>query len=251
MDGRGTADLPREQTVLLARCVSCRPHRFASQRTPVACLGRCPHRYTASVPSCTCEYDEEPEGGTDPAAARTGGTPEADASRKRRVPETRCFHIGFQRITASSRTSRRPVSPTETPLGREIDFHALRHTWATFLSRNDVSTRKLQALCRHSDPKLSANVYTDGSQLDTYAAIEHLPRLHPDGEYTPESTLAPDLAGLVVSRGGDQIETDGRMWKTLGKRRLVPTRRVWARKVRKMGMVRDTGFEPVTPTVSM
>ena len=60
-------------------------------------------------------------------------------------------------------------------LGRDLDFHALRHTFATFLSKHGVTSRQLQALCRHSDPKLSANVYTDASQIGTLESVKNLP----------------------------------------------------------------------------
>jgi len=42
-----------------------------------------------------------------------------------------------------------------------IDFHALRATFATSLARADVPLTQTQRLMRHSDPKLTANVYTD------------------------------------------------------------------------------------------
>ena len=62
-------------------------------------------------------------------------------------------------------------------VGRYADFHALRHTWATFLQRNDVPQRFAMKLMRHSDIKLTAKVYTDETQLPIYAAIKDLPRL--------------------------------------------------------------------------
>ena len=58
---------------------------------------------------------------------------------------------------------------------RDLDFRALRYTYVTFLARSGVSPRVLQVLSRHSDPKLSANVYTAASKLDTVHAIKGLP----------------------------------------------------------------------------
>jgi len=61
--------------------------------------------------------------------------------------------------------------------GRYADFHALRHTWATFLQRNDVPQRFAMKLMRHSDIKLTSKVYTDEMQLPIYDSIKNLPRL--------------------------------------------------------------------------
>src|SRR5437016_1930157 len=45
--------------------------------------------------------------------------------------------------------------------GRTLDVHALRTTFGTLLSRGGVPLRTAQAAMRHSDPSLTANVYTD------------------------------------------------------------------------------------------
>lgn len=81
-------------------------------------------------------------------------------------------------------------------MGRDLDFHALRYTWATFLTGDGISTRQLQALCRHSDPKLSANVYTDASQIDSFQAVSKLPRLFECPEHGPELR---DKSGQTLS----------------------------------------------------
>jgi len=60
-------------------------------------------------------------------------------------------------------------------LGRKADFHGLRYTFATRLAKNGISQRFTQELMRHSDPALTANIYTDASQLPTYDAVASLP----------------------------------------------------------------------------
>jgi len=62
--------------------------------------------------------------------------------------------------------------------GRTIDIHALRHTFGTHLSKAGVPLRTAQAAMRHSDPSLTANVYTDPKLLDVAGALESLPRLN-------------------------------------------------------------------------
>lgn len=59
--------------------------------------------------------------------------------------------------------------------GRKLDFHALRNTFATKLARNGVSQRTAQELLRHSDPRLTANIYTDATQLPSFDSVAGLP----------------------------------------------------------------------------
>jgi integrase len=58
--------------------------------------------------------------------------------------------------------------------GRKLDFHSFRYTFATKLARKGVSQRLTQELMRHSDPRLTANLYTDVSQLPTFEAVQDL-----------------------------------------------------------------------------
>ncbi|GHC13906.1 hypothetical protein GCM10007047_34010 [Cerasicoccus arenae] len=59
-------------------------------------------------------------------------------------------------------------------MGRKLDFHALRYTFATKLAREGTSQRTTQELMRHSDPKMTAQIYTDASQLPTFDAVNSL-----------------------------------------------------------------------------
>jgi integrase len=61
--------------------------------------------------------------------------------------------------------------------GKTLDIHALRHTTATFLSRARVPPSVAQRIMRHSDIKLTLQVYTDVQQLDEAEAIAALPQL--------------------------------------------------------------------------
>ena len=61
--------------------------------------------------------------------------------------------------------------------GRTLDVHALRMTFGTLLGRGGVPLRTTQAAMRHSDPKLTANVYTDPKLLDVRGALDALPSL--------------------------------------------------------------------------
>ena len=59
--------------------------------------------------------------------------------------------------------------------GRFADFHALRHTFITNLARADVSPKTAQTLARHSDIRLTMEVYTHVEQQQQVEAIEALP----------------------------------------------------------------------------
>lgn len=58
--------------------------------------------------------------------------------------------------------------------GRKLDFHSFRYTFATKLARQGVSQRLAQELMRHSDPRLTANLYTDAAHLPTFDAVDQL-----------------------------------------------------------------------------
>ncbi len=78
------------------------------------------------------------------------------------------------------------------------------------MARYGISQRLAQELMRHSDPKLTAQVYTDASQLPIQAAIQQLPwqglEIHSVTKATDGSTASqiasqnPDFSGLLQSR---------------------------------------------------
>ena len=92
--------------------------------------------------------------------------------------------------------------PYRDELGLYGDFHALRHTWATFLQRNGVAQRFAMKLMRHSDIRLTAQVYTDEMQLPIYDAIKNLPRLDAVPGYTQIRAQNLGGNGQTVSQSG-------------------------------------------------
>jgi integrase len=76
--------------------------------------------------------------------------------------------------------------PKRDGRGRTLDVHALRTTFGTLLGRGGVPLRTAQAAMRHSDPKLTANVYTDPKLLDVEGALDALPSLSLDAGPTAE-----------------------------------------------------------------
>jgi len=59
--------------------------------------------------------------------------------------------------------------------GRQVDIHALRHTFGTHLSASGVHPRTAMAAMRHSRIELTMNYYTDPVLLDVAGAVGALP----------------------------------------------------------------------------
>jgi integrase len=60
---------------------------------------------------------------------------------------------------------------------RRADFHALRHTYGTLLAKAGVAPRVAMSLMRHTDMRLTMNVYTDPRVFDMAGAVEMLPAM--------------------------------------------------------------------------
>jgi hypothetical protein len=89
-----------------------------------------------------------------------------------------------------------------------VDFHALRATYITLLVKGGASVKVAQELARHSDPKLTMNVYTKLGVHDLTGALDALPSLTGD-EPTSEAARAtgtydttPDSARNRLRNGG-------------------------------------------------
>ena len=63
--------------------------------------------------------------------------------------------------------------------GRFADFHATRHTFITNLSRAGVSPKTAQKLARHSDIRLTMNVYSHTDLAEKVEAVGRLPSAVP------------------------------------------------------------------------
>ncbi len=81
--------------------------------------------------------------------------------------------------------------------GRHVDMHSLRHGFITTLAKAGVPMKALQTLARHSDPKLTMNVYAHLTLFDTAAALDALPDLTRPTE--PQAVRATGTAGMQTS----------------------------------------------------
>jgi integrase len=63
--------------------------------------------------------------------------------------------------------------------GQRVDLHSLRKSFGTFLALAGVPLTVTQRLMRHSDPKLTSNIYTDLNKLDLHGAVSAMPPVGP------------------------------------------------------------------------
>jgi integrase len=104
-------------------------------------------------------------------------------------PDTLVFDVPSRLVKILDRDLRLAGIPKHDDRGRVLDVHALRHTFGTLLSKGGVAPRTAQAAMRHSDIKLTMNVYTDPALLDVRGALDVLPPLPLGGELPEKEAL--------------------------------------------------------------
>ncbi len=99
------------------------------------------------------------------------------AVREALPPETPLFNVPDGLVQILDRDLRTAGIPKVDERGCRVHIHAMRHTFGTMLAKSGVPLRTAQEAMRHSDPKLTANVYTDPKLLDIAGALDALPTL--------------------------------------------------------------------------
>lgn len=117
-----------------------------------------------------------------------------------RLPaDTPLFNVPSGLIRIFNRDLKAAGIAKEDDRGRTLDVHALRTTFGTLLSRGGVPLRTAQAAMRHSDPSLTANIYTDPRLLDVHGALDALPSLplaqDPDDDREPVQATSTGTYG--------------------------------------------------------
>jgi integrase len=90
-------------------------------------------------------------------------------------PRNRVFDIPADLIRRFHADRKRAAIASEDDRGRRVDLHSLRLTFGTLLAKSGVPLTVAQRLMRHSDPKLTSNIYTDVRVLDLRGAVESIP----------------------------------------------------------------------------
>lgn len=87
----------------------------------------------------------------------------------------------------------------EDKQGRRFDFHAFRKTLNTLMARNNVDPHLRKLAMRHSDLKLTLDVYTDTTVLPVGNAIRGLSRI---GQYAVPCAVDLGAEGREVAQVG-------------------------------------------------
>jgi integrase len=87
-------------------------------------------------------------------------------------------------------------------LGRQADFHAIRRSLNTHLAQNGVDPHTRKEIMRHSELRLTLDVYTDPTALPTVAAMEKLPIFAILQENAQIDAHNPDSAVHGVAHSG-------------------------------------------------
>ena len=107
--------------------------------------------------------------------------------------------------------------PYKDAQGRIANFHCLRRTLCTMLHNAGVPQRVAQEIMRHSDPRLTAMVYTDSSCLDIKKALDSLPDLSSSVDETEGAAhieahgIALEGQNLTLSVKNDFLEKNAQV----------------------------------------
>ncbi len=100
--------------------------------------------------------------------------------------------------------------------GNHVHLHAMRKTTCTMLNRAGVPARVAQKIMRHSDIRLTMEVYTDEGQLDVRSALDRMPQVtmpgrgiqlltqneaHRNSDAPPDAPIPFNVGLLVTSPG--------------------------------------------------
>ena len=88
--------------------------------------------------------------------------------------------------------------------GRTGDLHSLRHTFGTLLALSGVMPRTAMELMRHSDIRLTTNIYQYLEVVDTTGAVNQLPTVGSE-------TAARGSGASVRAEDGAMVKTPARL----------------------------------------
>jgi integrase len=92
--------------------------------------------------------------------------------------------------------------PYKDDQGRQADFHALRRSFNTHLAQAAVDPQTRQEMMRHSELRLTLDVYTDKGMLPMAAAVERLPMFPLRLEDAHPCAHNPDFSSHSVTSAG-------------------------------------------------
>ncbi len=116
-----------------------------------------------------------------------------------RKPAARAFEVPADLIKRFHADCKRAGIPRFDERGYRVVLHSHRKTFGTELARAGVPLATSQKLMRHSDPKLTSNIYTDLKNLDLLTAVSSMPSVVAKvvvTERTPLQISATDVHSL-------------------------------------------------------
>ncbi len=142
------------------------------------------------------------------AAARAAARAKQLPLPARLPDDAKLFNVPPNLSAIFNRDLRLAGIPKRDDRGRTVDVHALRHTFASLLSRGGVAPRTAQAALRHSTIELTMQTYTDPRLLDVAGALDVLPDLPLDGRPDAErmrATGTDDAANRTDASAGSLV----------------------------------------------
>jgi len=96
--------------------------------------------------------------------------------------------------------------------GLYADLHALGKSFITAMAASGVSQRAAQAIARHTDPRLTANAYTDENLLPLAAEMAKVPRIPtiplPFSPTSISDAVLKSDKGYSTNNGGQNVDID-------------------------------------------
>ncbi|MBM4042697.1 MAG: site-specific integrase [Planctomycetes bacterium] len=168
-------------------------------------------------------------------------------------PEAPLFNVPAGLVRILDRDLRAAGIPKRDALGRTVDVHGLRTTFATHLSIGGVSPATAQAAMRHSTVDLTLNVYTDPRLLNVAGALDVLPRLPLSGGTRLLPAPAPGVLAPVLAPttrfpvpGSSHMSTEGAARDNMGGRNDKADSPAYEAENRPSGLERATRIELAT-----
>jgi integrase len=122
---------------------------------------------------------------------------------KGRKPTDPLFDIPASMIKRFHADCRRAGIPHRDDRGLVVDVHSLRTTFGTWLSRSGVTPRVAQQLMRHSDIRLTMQVYTDPKLFDLQGAVESIPSVASSVAQTDVKSSATESLPVISTSCAD------------------------------------------------
>lgn len=98
-----------------------------------------------------------------------------EATGRRPCQEDTVVHVGSRFRGAFKKDCEAAGIKVLDKMGRHVDMHALRHTYAQMLAQANVHPKVAQHLLRHTDIRLTMAIYTHHDETAEARAVEALP----------------------------------------------------------------------------